>query len=211
LTRSAAPGDQRVSQLVENAQSRPASQELVRWATAVGALPARIAENLTIFVAASSNIRTNIAARVDELSDRLIHRVQANLGQRAYDAWAKLIASAPDENVRFRAASPTLAFALRHLQLPVSSLVVTSFPVVYAQLLRSQEGDERRIPAFIALPMSFFVDWDRARSARSELVDAYVNSIWSPADLLVTAISAGIANETLDRLSRTTSGRNYPP
>jgi hypothetical protein len=205
----AAPSDQRVSQLVENAQNRTAVQELVRWATAEGTSPARIGENLAIFAAASSNIRSSVAARVDELSERLIHGIQSNLGQRAYDAWARLIACAPNDNVRFRAASPTLAFALRQPRLPVSSLIVSSFPAVHAQLLRSQEGDDRTIPAFLALPMSFFVDWDRAKSARRELVDAYLKSTWPPADLLVTAVAADIIRETLNRLSQTASGRNY--
>jgi len=184
-------------------------RDLVRWATARTASPARIAENLVILDSASPNVRFNVTSCIDELSDRLVHHHQADLGRRAYDAWARLIASGPDESVRFRAASPSLTFALHQPRLPVSSLIVVSFPIVYAQLLRSKEEDERTIPAFIALPMSFFVDWDRAKSARRNLVDAYLASNWPPADLLLTAIESGIGSDVLDRLSRINTGREY--
>ena len=56
-------------------------------------------------------------------SDRLIHRQQADLGHRGYDAWARLIADGPDESVRFRAASQSLIFALHQPRLAVSSLI----------------------------------------------------------------------------------------
>lgn len=205
----AAIGDPRVASLVEAAQGRPAVRELIRWATPDGAAQRRIGENVVILEASSTHVRESIAARVDELSDRLVHLVPANLGQQAYEAWARLIADAPYDDVRFRGASPALSFALRHPNLPVSALIVASFPMVYAELLRSKEGDDRSIPAFIALPLSFFVDWDRAKSARRELVDAYLDSIWPPADLLLIAMEAGIAHETLDRLAHSTRGRNY--
>ena len=163
----------------------------MRWATAPAASPARIAENLLILESASSDVWFNVVSRVDELSDRLVHRSLGDLGRAAYDAWARLIAGGPDGGVRFRAASPSLTFALREPLLAVSSLIVVSFPIVYAQLLKSKQEDEYTIPAFIALPMSFFVDWDRAKSSRRDLVDAYLNSTWPPADLLATALESG--------------------
>lgn len=205
----AAPQDNRVARLVENINSRAVPRDMVRWMTAPTASPARLAENLAILDSASPNIRFQMLSRVDDLSERLIYRNQANLGRAAYDTWARLIADGPDEGVRFRAAAPSLTFALHQPRLPVSSLIVASFPIVYAQLLKSKEGDERTIPAFIALPMSFFVDWDRAKTARHDLVDSYLSSTWPPADLLVTAIESDIAYDALDRLSRTSSGRAY--
>jgi hypothetical protein len=205
----AAPRDGRVVRLVENIDGRAATRDLVRWATPQTASPTRIAENLLILDSAPPNVRFHVISRVDELSDRLVRRGQANLGRDAYDAWARLIGSGPDEETRFRAASPSLTFALHQPRLPVSSLIVVSFPIVYAQLLRSKEEDERTVPAFLALPMSFFLDWDRANSARRDLVDSYLNSTWPPADLLATAVETGIANDTLDRLSRTNPGREY--
>jgi hypothetical protein len=67
----------------------------------------------------------------------------------------------------------------------------------------------RRMGARLALPISYFVDWDRAKSARHDLVDSYVSSGWPPADLLVTAIKAGIETYVLKRLVRHYRGRKY--
>jgi hypothetical protein len=94
--------------------------------------------------------------------------------------------------------------------LPVSALISAAFPVVYFELLRSTgEEDFKRLPALLALPISIFIDWDRAKSARHELVDAYLYSSWPPADLLLTSITAGIQGETLHRLVGTYRGRDY--
>jgi hypothetical protein len=94
--------------------------------------------------------------------------------------------------------------------LPVSALISAAFPAVYFELLRSTgEEDFKRLPALLALPLSIFIDWDRAKSARHELVDAYLYSSWPPADLLLTSIAAGIQGETLHRLVGTYRGRDY--
>jgi hypothetical protein len=91
--------------------------------------------------------------------------------------------------------------------LPVSALISAAFPVVYFELLRSTgEEDFKRLPALLALPLSIFIDWDRAKSARHELVDAYLYSSWPPADLLLTSITAGIQGETLHRLVAVPTG-----
>jgi hypothetical protein len=85
-----------------------------------------------------------------------------------------------------------------------------AFPPVYFELLRSTgEEDFKRLPALLALPLSIFIDWDRAKSARHELVDAYLYSLWPPADLLLVSIAAGVQGETLHRLAGTHRGRDY--
>ena len=103
-----------------------------------------------------------------------------------------------------------LSFALAKQDTPVSALIVAAFPVVYAQILQST-GDEdfKSLPALLTLPLSFFVDWDRAKSARHELVDKFLYSSWPPADLLLTSIAAGIQDETLRRLARSYRGSDY--
>jgi hypothetical protein len=94
--------------------------------------------------------------------------------------------------------------------MPVSAVIGAAFPVAYAELLRSTgEEDFRRLPALLALPLSFFLDWDRAKHARHELVDAYLHSSWPPADLLLTSIASGIQSRTIDRLGETHRGLDY--
>jgi hypothetical protein len=59
------------------------------------------------------------------------------------------------------------------------------------------------------LPMSYFVDWDRAKVARHELTDVFLGSSWPPSDLLLTGIDAGIEQNVLKRLSRNSRGNDY--
>ena len=201
--------DPRVALLLDEVGSQIDTHQLVRMATAESAPAMRVGENIVLFDAAAPRLRQQAIAHIDELSEHLAQRGRTNFGQAAYEAWARLLASAKDPAVKFRAASPTLTYALDQRKFPVSALIVVSFPVVYQQLLLSKEDDRFNIPAFFALPMSFFVDWDRARSARQELVDTFLKSSWPPADLLVTAIDAKIDQFVFEYLTRTSSGRVY--
>jgi hypothetical protein len=202
----------RVRSLLEDDGVSLASRQLVHFATSPSARTQRVAKNLALLADAPEKIRRSVASVVDELSERLIRRVGENLGDAGYRAWAQLIREAGtySSNVQLRASLPTLAFALSRKDFPVSTLIGAAFPVVYAELLRSTgEEDFRRLPALLALPLSFFYDWDRAKPARHELVDAYLFSSWPPADLLLTSISAGIQGETLSRLAKTHRGSDY--
>jgi hypothetical protein len=103
-----------------------------------------------------------------------------------------------------------LSFALARQDLPVSSLIIAAFPVTYAQLLRSTGDDDfRLLPALLTLPLSFFVDWDRAKHARHDLVDKFLDSRWPPADLALTSIAARIEEKTFRRLARSYRGSDY--
>jgi hypothetical protein len=152
------------------------------------------------------------ATAIEDLCERLIHRYGENLGEAGYKAWAVLLKESGNvsSDIQLRASLPTLPFAMGKRDLPISSLIGAAFLPVYAELLRST-GDEdfKRLPALVALPLSIFIDWDRAKSARHELVDAYPYSSWPPADLLVASLAAGIQNETLRRLAGTQRGRDY--
>jgi hypothetical protein len=205
-------GDQRVPSLLADARMLLSPRQLVHAATATNARSQRVAENVTLLAHGPEKVRQAIVSVVDDLSERLIQRKRENLGELAYQAWAAFISEAGQQSpgAQLRAALPTLSFALARHDLPVSALVVTTFPIVYAELLRST-GDEdfNRLPALIALPLSFFVDWDRAKSARHELVDAYLYSSWPPADLLVVSMQSGIQESTLKRLARTYRGSDY--
>lgn len=208
----AEPDDARVQSLLEDDGVSLASRQLVHFATSSSAGTQRVAKNLALLADAPEGIRRSVASAVDELSERLLRRGGENLGDAGYRAWAQLICEAgtyfPD--VQLRASLPTLSFALSRKDYPVSTLIGATFPAVYAELLRSTGDDDfSRLPALLALPLSFFYDWDRAKHARHELVDAYLFSSWPPADLLLTSISAGIQDQTLRRLARTYRGSEY--
>lgn len=208
----AMPRDNRVSAIVSRAGSRIDPRQLVRMAAAMSASAERVGENLIILEALPESIRKNVIANIDELSEHLVRHGRKNIGETAYVAWASMIVDAKtvDTDAQLRAAIPTLAFALGLVDLPVSTLVTATFPVVYAQLLKSK-GDEdfKFIPALLTLPLSFFADWDRAKSARRDLAEAFLKSSWPPAHLLLAALDAGIEQKILKRLSRSYGGERY--
>lgn len=208
----APPNDQRMAVLIPALVETAEPRWIVKSATPADASSARVSANLILLDSVPHDTRTAILRHVDELSDRLISHRSSDLEESAYSAWAAMIADAAsvDYGAQLRAAISTLSFALKLPRRPVSALIVASFPVVHAQLLQSKGDDDfRTIPALLLLPFTFFSDWDRAKSARKELVNAYLASAWPPVDLLLAAINAGADRAILSRLSRSASGRRY--
>ena len=208
----AAVGDARVLSILEDAINSLSPRQLIHFATPTGAPTQRVAENLALLNEGAERIRRASAAAIEDLGDRLIHRYGENLGEAGYSAWASLLLEAGRVSLaaQLRASLSALPFAMAKRDLPVSPLIRAAFPPVYFELLRSTgEDDFKRLPALLMLPISIFYDWDRAKAARHEIVDAYLYSSWPPADLIVTSIAAGIQNETLHRLEGTHRGREY--
>lgn len=84
----------------------------------------------------------------------------------------------------------------------VSSPIVVAFPVVYQ---RVREGRE---PVNF-FEVFFFRDWDKCRTLRGQLVEAFVASDWPAGDLLLAAYQAGDAQAVLARLMRERRGEEY--
>lgn len=204
--------DPRVSSVLEDAVDLLSPRQLVHLATPTGASTQRVAANLVLLSEGCERVQHAAATAIEDLCDRLTHRHGENLGEAGYKAWASLLSQAGQISpaAQLRASLSALPFAMAKRHLPVSEMVCAAFPPVYFELLRSTgEEDFKRLPSLLLLPLSIFYDWDRAKSARHELVDAYLHSSWPPADLLVTSIAAGTQNETLRRLADTHRGREY--
>jgi hypothetical protein len=206
------PDDARVASVIEESHDIISPRQLVHLATPNGVSTQRLAANLVLLSTVSERVRRTAAAAIEDLCDRLVRRYGESLCEVAYNAWASLLRESGNisPDIQLRASLPTLPFAMAKRNLPVSALIGAAFPPVYAELLRST-GDEdfKRLPALLALPLSIFTDWDRARVLRHELVDAYLYSSWPPADLLLTSLAADIQRETLRRLAATQRGRDY--
>jgi hypothetical protein len=205
-------GDARIPSILYSAWYLLSPRQLVHMATPPAAPSWRVAANLMLLSHGPDDLRRAAATAIEDLCDRLIHRYGENLGQHGYGAWALLLSEAGSVSpaAQLRASLFALPFAMSKRDLPVSALIGAAFPPVYFELLRSKgEEDFRRLPALLMLPISFFYDWDRAKSARHELVDAFMFSSWPPADLMVTSIMAGIEREALHRLEGTHRGREY--
>lgn len=178
--------------------------QVVLAATAVEVSQVRLSENIILLGQTSGSLRDGILSHIGMLTDRLTSRRTSILSAKAVAAWAELLGESGnvDRDSQITAAAAALPFALRNIEAPNSPLVVTAFPIVYQQL---KAGNE---PSGL-LAYFFFQDWDRCRTARGNLVQAYMRSSWPPADLLLTATIAGDAQRVLKHVSNEFNGAQY--
>jgi hypothetical protein len=161
-------------------------EHLIAHAISSGANRDRLSSNLIILNDAIAAVRRKVLMQVDGLCDRLVRGNAANLTTDAIEAWAALISDSGSINraAQLRAASAVLSFSLAFTSRPVSPLIVVAFPIVYREL---QEG--REAPSFLSF--FFFTDWDRCKTARKDLVRAFLRSNWPPVDLVSAVLPTG--------------------
>ncbi len=179
--------------------------QIVLAATSLEINSSQIGENVTLLGQTDGQLRHGILSHIGVLTDRLVNRRGNYLTAQAIEAWACLLAESGSVNdqAQIGAAATALSFALRNVNGPHSSLVVAAFPVVYEQLRAGQEPPPGLFAYF------FFQDWDRCRTARKKMVDAYMHSPWPPADLLLAATRAGDGLRVLKRVAQEYRGSQY--
>lgn len=168
-------------------------------------LSAEQASRNLLLVADSSDAACDyVLGRIDLLTDHLIARRGATLTLSAVSSWAELIERSGriDTGAQLQAASTVLEWALKMTHLDVSSLVVVAFPLVYRQLKLAADT-----PSFMTL--FTFVDWDRCKTARMDLVSAFLKSGWPKSDLFLIAERVEEFESIARLLGRSHDGRSY--
>jgi len=85
---------------------------------------------------------------------------------------------------------------------PVSPIIAAAFPPVHRELAKADEVSD----LFRFIP---FLDWDRCKAARNELVEAFLSSSWPPGDLALTACRVDEVGRILGRVAKQHSGKSY--
>lgn len=210
---AARPGDARLEQAIAEFREGLTAAELVAAATAASIGRSRVSENLVALNAAPRDVRDGVVGVVDTLSRHLVERRREELDEAAYRAWAEMLADADaaDPGRRIKAAGTVLGFALRHVSYPVSALVVAAFPTVYRE-----RGKLKKLGVgkdLFGTPSYSWASWRKPKDVRRELIDAlvtaFVASSWPPADLIVTALDAGIGERVVKRVRRQFFGTWY--
>ena len=210
----ALPGDDRVGKAVSAFGGRLEPRQLVVAATGPTAASRRVAANLVILDCAPGGVRDGVVKIADILSRRLVDRRSGDLGEAAYRAWSTILRdiSTEDPERRIKAAATVFGFALRQVRYPVSELVVATFPIVYAELVKLKEmgdagADLRAVSSY------FWLDWKKPRSGRRELIEAlvsaYMRSSWPPADLIIAGMDAGVEDRIAKRVRASLFGGRY--
>jgi hypothetical protein len=161
-----------------------------------------IGRNLIAFDLCEPTARSKIVSAVDTLASAFEGRWNVDLDHDGAQACANLFWSAAQQG------APGLLFAckrllpklLRSKNWPVSSIIAATFPVVYRELASHDEVPDilKIIPIFA---------WDKCRSARRELVDAFTSArAWNASDFALTACLCPHTERFLRRTARTYGG-----
>jgi hypothetical protein len=163
----------------------------------------RVSDNIVLLNDTSPRIRAGVLKEIEELSDRLISRRHQAISKELVGAWTKLLTDSGKVNRRAQmsAAGKILSFAIEEHDKAVSPLIVVAFPIVYAELRAGHDA-----PSLISF---FFTDWDRCKTARKDIVHAFVNSVWPPSDLIKAVEPTGDLGLVFKRILRERNGESY--
>jgi len=163
----------------------------------------RVSDNVVLLDRAKSAVREGVLADIEELSNRLIARRHDTIPSELVLSWAHLLADSGAINQRAQknAAGAVLSFALEERSKPVGPLIVVAFPIVYAELRSGNEA-----PGLFSF---FFVDWDRCKTARKNIVQAFLSANWPATDLIKAVEPTGDLRRVLDRLLREPNGESF--
>ena len=166
-----------------------------------GVSSAAASRNLEAFDRAPLSPRQRILTAMEEMSNALIGRRHLDISIEAAEAAAKLLWDSRSVNVSsfVRASANLLPFALDERSQVASPLIAAAFPPVYRELAEAKTIDPFSL-------IFVFLDWDKCKSARRRLVDAFVHSEWRISDIAIAAVRAEDPVRILGRIARERGG-----
>ncbi len=169
-----------------------------------GIAPDVAARNLIVFDTVPSASRKRIVEAVDDIARALQGRHALDLNEAAFDACARLMFDAEKMSIKglVDAASCLIPSLIRAHHQPVSLIIAALFPVIYRELAKSDVVSDflRLLP---------FIELDRCKTARDELVKAFMSSSWKAGDLALTACRCGDVSKIMRRVAKSYGGVEY--
>jgi len=164
----------------------------------------KASRTLIAFERAAPKVRERLATYADLIVDLIVSRRTFDLTNEGATARGHFLESAvrADQTGSVRACVAILPFAMAARQKPASPLIIAAFPVVHDELLKNSDG-------FDMVKALLFVDWDKCKSARRDLVRAFMHSSWPPADLAITAWHTRELNRIFRRVLKERGGSRY--
>lgn len=163
-----------------------------------------VCRNLIVFEKAPSAARERIVGAVDEIAYALRERHRIDLDEASSEACAKLMfdAEKTSRKTLLLAAGSLMPSLLRSRHQPVSRMIAALFPLLYQELANSNDVPD-------LLKFVPFLDWDRCKTARRELVEAFMSSSWRAGDLALTAHRCNDVTKILEQAAKSYGGENY--
>ncbi|ODA93390.1 hypothetical protein BFX40_11270 [Mesorhizobium sp. SEMIA 3007] len=178
------------------------------WAARIGLaknVDAAIASrNMVAFRKATQPARLRMVLSVAEVAQVLRDRRSFDLDEEAVKACAAFMFDAEKAipSALLEAAGYLLPTLLRSRNRPVSLMVAAVFPPIHREFAKADD-----LPEFFKfIP---FMDWDRCKAVRHELIDAFMSSSWPPRDLALTACRANEIARIIRRVAKQHDGEAY--
>lgn len=181
----------------------------VSWVSQIG-LSSRVSSqvvsrNLVAMNNCSPATRDQFVFSIAHVADALASRYSLEISADGADACASLMYSAQRTNIgnALAAAGRLVPATFRARRLPLSSLIAATFPVVYREL--AAKDDVPDLLRFVP-----FLDWDKCKAARRELVEAFMTSAaWAPEDFALTAYQCRDLERIFKRTHEAHGGESY--
>ncbi len=157
--------------------------------------------NLAAFGRAPVAARGALLAGIEEMAGAIAGRHQLDISTEAAEVAATLLweSGSVTANGFVRASATILQSALDDRREAASPLIAASFPPVYWELTKESASN---LLSYIFV----FLDWDKCKSARRRLVDAFVHSEWRISDIAIAAVRARDPVRILGRIARERGG-----
>ncbi|WP_265451617.1 hypothetical protein [Enterobacter hormaechei] len=180
---------------------------VIKEGTGKGVAADIASRNMVIFENAPVSARLRIVAAVDEIAYVLKDRRVLDLSEEANNACAQLMfdaeMSVTSRRALVDAANTLIPILLNARRQPVSLIIAALFPIVYKELEKSVD-----VPESVNL-FFYFLDWDRCKTARNDLVHAFMTSSWRPGHLALTACRCGEVSRMIKKVARSYEGEDY--
>ncbi|WDH19917.1 hypothetical protein PUP50_17890 [Pseudomonas chlororaphis] len=164
--------------------------------------PSKSAErNIEALQQCKGNTRKRLLEAVDEMANQLIRRIPLDLSLEASGAAAAFLweSDSSHKRVLIKASAKLLPYLLNQPNVSASPLIAAAFPAVYRELAKETPPD--------FLSMIFrFGDWDKCKTARRSLIDAFMNSNWRLVDIATAAARAGDTKRILEIVAKKPAG-----
>jgi hypothetical protein len=203
LSKADSSENRSLEELITESASFLDPHRVIAMAISWNATQQRVSDNVVLLNRATSKIRTGVLAEIDELTARLISRRHERISEEFVASWAQLLSDsgAINQRAQTNAAGGVLSFALEKRNKAVSPLIVVAFPIVYQELRSGKET-----PSLFSL---FFPDWDRCKTARQNIVEAFLHSGWPTTDLIRAVEPTGDLGRVLKRVLRDRKGESF--
>jgi len=166
--------------------------------------PQVVSRNLVAMNNCSPAPREQFVFFIVDIAVALTSRYSLEMSAEGADACASLMYSAQRANLgnALAAAGRLVPATFRARRLPLSSLIAATFPIVYRELAAKDEVPDllRFVP---------FLDWDKCKAARRELVEVFLTSSWAPEDFALTAYQCMDMDRIFNRTREAYGGEEY--